>query len=299
MKILVTGATGFIGSNIAKGLCERGHEVIGIGRNNEESLEGLNIKLIKLAFYEVNLKEIGRIDVLFHEAAIVDTALEDEAKMNYVNCNAAIDLFKGAIRQGCKKIIYASSTAVYGNSRAPFVEGKGEEPLNAYGRSKLNLDIEAMKLAKENPKTIIVGLRYCNVYGPGESHKGKMANMAYLLTKQIKENNPRLFNYGEQRRDQIYIKDVVRANLCAMTNAKKSCIVNCGFGKAISFLEMVDTLNKMLGEKKEVEFIGEPPASFQDHTACDMGLAEKLIGFVPKFDFLKGVKDYYKNGGLA
>lgn len=297
-KILVTGATGFIGSNLIKKLQKDDYNVICVGTDKKNKLNGLCKKFIKTPFYEPNWNLIGNIDILFHQAAISNTTFNDEQKMIFVNSKAPIKLFREVISHGCKKIVYASSTAVYGNTSAPFIEGRGEKPLNVYGKSKLILDKNAMNLAKKHPNVIIVGLRYCNVFGPGESHKGKAANMIYQLAQQILNDRPRIFRYGEQKRDQIYVKDVIRANLCTL-NAKESCVVNCGSGEPITFNEMIEVLNKVLGKNKKIIYIKNPYPFFQNHTECDMKKAKEKIGFVPKFSFREGIEDYYKSGKLT
>ena len=156
-----------------------------------------------------------------------------------------------------------------------------------------------MELAKEHPDVKIVGLRYCNVYGPRENHKGHMANMTYRLAQQMLIGRPRIFKDGEQKRDQIYVKDLFRANLNAI-QAKQSCVVNCGTGKPISFNEMISVLNKVLEMNKEPEYIDNPnPEYYQTHIECNMNKAKKMIGFIPKFSCRERVEDYYKRGWLT
>tara|TARA_Y100000034_G_C6853327_1_gene387398 strand:- start:114 stop:1016 length:903 start_codon:yes stop_codon:yes gene_type:complete len=298
MKSLVTGASGFVGSNLVKELINKGHEVLAVTREKENNLSNLNVKIIETPFYELNWDEVGNIDTLFHEAAITDTTVTDEKEMSFVNTTAPIRLFKEAIAHGCKHIAYASSTGVYGNSPAPSIVGQGEEPLNEYGKSKLALDKEAMSLAKQHPEVIIVGLRYCNVFGPGESHKGKNANMVYQFAQQILQGRPKLFKHGEQKRDQIYVKDVALANLQSL-NAKESCILNCGAGKPVTFNEMIKVLNEVLKTDKQPTYIDNPYPFFQTHTECDMTLTKEKIGFTTTYSFKEGVEDYFKSGKLT
>jgi len=296
-RAVLAGATGFIGSNLLRYLDYKYH-VVAIGRDRENKLDRFDGEVINAPFHKVNWDHIGSTDILFHQAAITDTTITEESEMLYVNVEASTELFRKAIENGCKRIVYASSTAVYGNSPAPFVEGEGEEPLNVYGRSKLLLDQEAMKLAEENPEVKIVGLRYCNVYGPGESYKGKNATMVYQLAQQMLHGNPRIFKDGEQKRDHIYIQDVVRANLYA-AKARKSCIVNCGTGQAVSFNQMLEILGDVLGIKRETEYLDNPYDFFQNHTECNMDRAKEMIGFTPHFSFSRGVRDYYDSGKLT
>ena len=246
-------------------------------------------------FAHLDWRKIGKIDVLFHKAAITDTTVLDRNLMFKINLEDSKKLFADAVKNGCKKIIYASSTAVYGDAPAPYKENGIIHPLNPYGESKRLLDDFATYFANKNPSVIIIGLRYCNVYGAGEKHKGKMANMIYQLAQQMVKGNPKMFKFGEQKRDYLYVKDAVKANILA-AKSKKSCIVNCGSGKAVTFNDIVKILNKTLGTNRQPEYIDNPYAEkYQNYTECDMSLAKKMIGFVPEFDIEKGINDYFKN----
>jgi ADP-L-glycero-D-manno-heptose 6-epimerase len=147
----------------------------------------------------------------------------------------------------------------------------------------------------------VVGLRYSNVFGPGESHKGEMASMIYQIAQQIKEgHNPRIFQQGEQKRDFVYIEDVVEANLLA-AQARGSYIVNCGSGAANTFNEMVSQVQRVLGTDRAIDYIPTNPHSsrFQMHTECDMSCAERTIGFKPRYTLEQGVSRYYASGTLT
>ncbi|MEK6887006.1 MAG: NAD-dependent epimerase/dehydratase family protein [Nanoarchaeota archaeon] len=298
MRCLVTGGTGFIGSNLAKELKKQGNDVIITGHQLEQDVPG--IKCIYPTFTNLKWEKLGKLDVVFHQAAITDTRILDKEEMFNVNVEASKELFRQVVKYGCKRIVYASSTASYGNEPAPYVEGKTKQnPLNPYGESKKLLDEFALKFAKEHPDVIIVGLRYCNVYGPGESHKGKMRCYPTQVAEQMVKGNPKLFKHGEQKRDYIYVKDVVRANILA-SKAKQSCIVNCGSGKATTFNEIVEILNKVMRLNRKPEYIENPfVGKYQDYTLCDMSLAKELLGFVPEYDIEKGIKDYYDSGHLV
>jgi ADP-L-glycero-D-manno-heptose 6-epimerase len=304
MRYLVTGATGFVGSNIALELASQGHEVIAVGSRNEQALRSFSGKLIKKKFYDLSQEELGKVDGIFHQAAITGMlspagkVYNDKSEFFRVNTKESLKLFKKAIKNGCKRIIYASSCSVYGHSKAPFIEGQSENPNSYYGESKLELDKRALDLANENPDVTIVGLRYSNVFGPRENHKGKSANIIYQIAQQMLTGNPKLFKNGEQLRDEIYIKDVVRANLLAL-KAKESCVVNCGSGIPTNFNKMVEILNKVMRQNKKTEYIDNPYKEFfQDHTECDMSLAKEKLGFVPKWSFENAMQDYFKEGWL-
>lgn len=299
MRILVTGGTGFVGSNIVRKLISEGHEVLITGSDAECPVEKGVVKYLQPSFIGIDWKSIGKLDVVFHEAAINDTTLNDENEMLRANLDSSRSLFEFAAQNGCKKIIYASSTAVYGNANVPFVENGKIEPLNVYGESKKRLDEYASMFAVNHPEIVVVGLRYCNVYGPGENHKGKRASMIYQLARQMMNGNPKLFKMGEQKRDWIYVDDVVYANMCAM-NSAKSCIVNCGSGSATSFNEIVEILNETLGVSRNVEYIDNPFSSkYQSFTYCDMTYAKEMIGFEPRYDIKRGIKSFFESGYLT
>ncbi len=300
MRILVTGGTGFVGSNLVIQLMKDGHDVLITGSDAEQKIPNFKGKYLQPNFLGLDWKSIGKIDVLFHQAAINDTTNLDRREMTLANLESSKKLFQYAINNGCQHIVYASSTAAYGDAPAPYKEDGPMTPMNPYGESKKMLDEFAVKFAKKNPSVVIVGLRYCNIYGPRENHKGPRASIIYQLAKQMIEKDPDIiFKHGEGRRDYVYVKDVVRANILAM-NAKESCIVNCGTGKATSFNELVEILNSVLGTKRKPKYRNNPYAKqFQTFTQCDMSLAKEKIGFVSSYDIKKGIADYYKSGLLA
>ncbi|MFH0752792.1 MAG: NAD-dependent epimerase/dehydratase family protein [archaeon] len=313
MRALVTGGTGFIGSNIALDLYGRGIDVVVTGNESEQKLpEG--IKRLYPTVYGIDWSSLGKFDVLFHQAALNETTNLDCGEMMFANYDSSVRLFNYAIANGCKNIVYASSTAVYGDVPAPYKEDGPVNPLNPYAVSKLKLD-EFVRDIADKYDTKIVGLRYCNVYGPGESHKGKRASMIYQLAQQMKSGKPNLFAPGTQKRDWIYVKDVVEANILA-SEAKESCIVNCGSGKATTFNDIVGFLDEVVDKiisyryvtpglvvsevvNRDPFYISNPYGDrYQDYTECDMSLAKDKIGFVPRYGIRGGIRDFYDSGFL-
>lgn len=298
MRILVTGGTGFVGSNIVKELSGKGHEIIITGSDAEQAVGKDVQKYLQPSFLGIDWNALGKLDLVFHEAAINNTLLNDKTEMLRSNLDASRALFEYAVKTGCKRIVYASSTAVYGNAPVPFREDGPIEPLNVYGESKKMLDEFAMAFAAKNPDVTVVGLRYCNVYGPGENHKGKRASMIYQLAKQMQKGRPRLFKNGEQKRDWIFVEDVVAANMLA-ARAAKSCVVNCGSGMATSFNAIVEVLNKLLQTHWQPEYIENANSdAYQSYTYCDMAYAKKMIGFVPQYDIESGIKKFAETGAF-
>jgi len=298
MRILVTGGTGLIGRNLALELKKQGHDVLITGTNAKHCPPEFEGKLLLPSFIGLDWDRIGKIDVLYHQMAINDNQYKDRSEVFRINLESSKELFKRVVANGCKRIVYASTTAVYGMTPPPYKESMPVAPMNPYAESKAELEKWAIEFNKEYPDVIIVGLRYCNVYGSGEYHKGTLSTMIYQFPHQMLKGNPRLFKHGEQKRDYIYVKDVVKANLLA-AKAKESCVVNCGSGSATSFNDMIKILNKVMGLSRTPEYIDNPfKDNYQDYTECDMTLAKEKIGFVPDFDIRKGIKDYYDSGEL-
>jgi ADP-L-glycero-D-manno-heptose 6-epimerase len=192
------------------------------------------------------------------------------------------------------RIIYASSAATYGPAKEASAESSAAAPANIYAFSKVIMDNIARRAAAESPEWIIVGLRYFNVYGPREAHKGVPASMAYHLSRQIKAGQrPRIFKHGEQKRDFVYVKDIVEGTICAL-DAKMSGIYNLGSGQARSFNELIDVLNKCLGTNLPPDYIDNPHAHYQNFTQADLTNTRRSLGYEPRFPLEEGVRDYMR-----
>ncbi|KKR79163.1 MAG: ADP-L-glycero-D-manno-heptose-6-epimerase [Candidatus Nomurabacteria bacterium GW2011_GWA2_40_9] len=291
MKCLVTGGTGFIGSNLALELEKQGHDVVvvnNVNSKNKSNLKGFKGKIIEKDIsypFEID----GKFDVIFHEAAISDPRFEDDNEMIRTNVEGFKNIIQSAIKKNAK-LIYASTASLYGNGPIPMKEDQKKELLSAYAKSKLAMDNLAEKYFD---KMHIVGLRYFNVYGKNEASKGRPASMIYHLGKQMKEGKrPRIFKYGEHKRDNIYVKDVVTATIKAVS-AKKSGIYNVGTGIATSFNDIVKILNDVLGTSFEPEYADNPyKETYQNNTQADTTNAEKYLGFKARWALRQGIEDY-------
>lgn len=290
MKILVTGGSGFIGRHVTKRLVDEGHEVTITSSGSEPKVPGVS-KILYYGLEGIDWRMIYGQDVVIHQMANNDTRCKDESEMFRANVFGPIKMFVSAYEGGCRKFVYASSCAVYGASPAPYVEGVTEEkPLNVYGQSKVQFDQFAMKFAKDY-NVSVTGLRYANVYGPGEELKGKrMSMIGQMCRDMLKGKPPALFAPGDQRRDWVFIKDVVEANMLAMTRsslASRGNIYNIGSGTSATFNELFTTIREWmtdnygwLEDERVLQKLESPKyvpcpftAEYQSFTQCDI---EKL-----------------------
>ncbi len=310
--ILITGGAGFIGSSLAfyfqhnhpdakvvildsfrsgetlsnGNLKSFGHFKNLLGFNGEIISGDINDKGLLLDL-EMNYK----FDYIFHEAAISDTTALEQDLMIKTNVNAFKDFLNLALEHNAN-MIYASSAATYGNAESPQRVGR-EAPNNVYGFSKLSMDNLSREYIKKY-NISIVGLRYFNVYGPREFFKNTTASMILQFGHQILAGkNPRLFENSDKiLRDFIYIEDVVQANIKAM-QPKESGIYNVGTGKARSFQDIVDILQKELGTSLACEYIPNPfVGSYQFHTQADIQTSKDALGYAPAYEMEDGIKAY-------
>jgi ADP-L-glycero-D-manno-heptose 6-epimerase len=234
-----------------------------------------------------------KFDAIFHLASITDTTLHDQFVQVHDNVESFRRLLNFA-KPNRTRVIYASSAATYGAASAASVESNGAAPANVYAFSKAIMDNLARRAARDSQGWILVGLRYFNVYGPREAHKGVPASMVYHLSRQIKAGQrPRIFKQGEQKRDFVYVKDVVAGSIRAL-EAKESGIYNLGSGQARSFNELIDVLNRSLGTDFEADYIDNPHEHYQNFTQADLTQARGSLGYEPKFSLETGVADYMK-----
>ncbi len=252
MKIVVTGAAGFIGSNIIRGLNARGiSNIIAVDDLTEgdkfRNLADLQIDdyLDHHGFYERFARgEFGAVEAVFHEGACSDTMESNGRYMMDNNYGVSCQLFEACQASGTR-LLYASSAATYGGSDTFREEPACEHPLNVYGYSKLLFDQRLRRLTGlhfEKAKHQVVGFRYFNVYGPREQHKGRMASVAFHQHHQFRqEGRVKLFGEyggygpGEQQRDFVFIDDVVAVNLWFFDHPERSGLFNLGSGRAQPF----------------------------------------------------------------
>lgn len=312
-QILITGAAGFIGSNLCFHFQKNYPNATIVALDSfrsEERFSNGNLKSFGhyknlLGFNGIvisgnindeellkGLKENYSFDYIFHEAAISDTTVSEQDLMIKTNVNAYENLLKIAIAHKAN-MIYASSAATYGNAPSPQSVGN-EDPANVYGFSKLMMDNISYKYMQKDTGISIVGLRYFNVYGPREFYKNKTASTIIQFGHQIlKGNTPKLFEGSDKiLRDFVYIEDVIQANIKAAV-CEKSGVYNVGTGKARSFQDIADILQRELGTDYGTEYIPNPfIGQYQFHTEANIESTKNDLGYIPNFELEDGIKDY-------
>jgi ADP-L-glycero-D-manno-heptose 6-epimerase len=308
-RIVVTGAAGFIGSNIVRGLNARGlTDIIAVDdlRQGDKFKNLVDLQIADYVdqdvFYERFARGLyGDVEAVFHEGACSDTMESDGRYMMDNNYRVSCDLFQACQQRG-SRLLYASSAATYGGS-ASFIETpEYERPLNVYGYSKLLFD-QRMRLEcgsdfsrlKSLTNNQVVGFRYFNVYGPREQHKGRMASVAFHQFNQFKaEGRVKLFGEyggyaaGAQLRDFVFIDDVVAVNLWFFDHPAQSGIFNLGTGRAQPFNDVAHAVVNTLRTAA-----GEPALSLAD------AVAQGFIEYVPFPDALRGKYQCYTQADLT
>lgn len=304
--VLVTGGTGFVGRNLVTSLLQLPvKQVIVFDRTIKyewpRDYDSGKLDVVQgdlLEEIDMNILDSMNFDIMFHQAALVDTTCSDEMLMKKTNVDAFIKLVEICNKKHAK-MVYASSAAVYGNSPVPNKEWEGENPLNIYGQSKLEMD-KYVLLHKNKFAIPIIGLRYFNVYGSGESHKKNMRSMITKMAEKIETGKTvELFEYGEQMRDFIYVGDVVNCNLLAGMY-EYTDVFNCGTSIAVSFNEVYNIICDYLGitpnsEKTKIEYIKNSYPFFQNYTLANISRTTSQLKYIPKYNIHNGILETLNN----
>jgi ADP-L-glycero-D-manno-heptose 6-epimerase len=298
--IILTGGAGFIGSNILHALNARGvTDVMVVDRLGDNFRNLCDLQFSDFMQPEEFVRAIerkilpDRIEAIFHQGACADTTCDDGRYMIENNFTFSKSILHFAISRKVP-LVYASSAAVYGSSSAFAPSRENERPLNLYGLSKLAFDNHVRSVAAKCESTV-AGLRYFNVYGPRESHKGKMASMVYQLYRQLKASGrARLFKGtdgyadGEQRRDFVFVGDIVRVNIALAEGPVRNGIFNVGTGEPRSFNDAARIIIAQLGTGG-IEYVAFPEklaGRYQSFTQAELS-ALRNAGYSDPFASLE------------
>lgn len=300
-NFVVTGGAGFIGSNLVSKLLDLGHKVVVIDNffggkyaerlfPNAQYIEGsiLDLELLQKVF-------VG-IDGVFHMAAIprMPVSIEKPIETSQVNIMGTLNVLVAARDQRVKKVVYSSSSSVYGNQpgKPPFAESLKTNPISPYGLQKF-VGEEYVRLFASLYNLAGVSLRYFNVYGPFQKSDGAYASVVVKFLEQ-KKNGQKLTVCGDglYMRDFTFVSDVVNANILAMENTKltQGVSVNVGYGGSSSVLDLARTIGG------EVEYIEERAGDIKKSEA-DITVARELLGWAPTVSLIEGVeimKEYWR-----
>lgn len=315
MKFIVTGGAGFIGSNLVASLNERGHDdILVVDRLDDHGLKKKNLIDLKFRNYldkddfrmQVLDNRQESVDVVFHMGACTSTTETNEAYLTDNNFQYSRDLCEWCLNHDVR-FIYASSAATYGDGSLGYSDEDDMtptlRPLNLYGRSKQIFDTWALD---NGVLDSAVGLKFFNVYGPREDHKGDMRSVVNKACQQVRETGEiRLFRSykphykdGEQVRDFVYVKDAVRVMLFFHDHAETSGLFNCGTGRARTWIDLAKAIFASMGREPRITFVDMPEEirdNYQYHTQANV-LKLQRAGYRESFISLEdGVTDYVRN----
>jgi UDP-glucose 4-epimerase len=309
---LVTGGAGFIGSNLARALVERGESVrvldnFATGREvNLEGLEG------KIALHRGDLRDpaaveraIDGCDYVLHQAALpsVPRSIEQPLECNDVNVNGTLVLLEAARRAGTRRVVFAASSSAYGETPTlPKIETMDPQPLSPYAASKLAGE-HYMRVYHSSYGLETVSLRYFNVFGPHQDPQSQYAAVIpRFITAALEGRQPIVFGDGLQSRDFCYIDNVIEANLAACTApGAPGQVFNIACGERTTLLEVLDLVAQMTGTRVRAH---HEPARAGDvrHSLADIGRARAVLGYGARVSFAAGLKktlDWYRAGRSA
>lgn len=299
MKLIVTGGAGFIGSNLCEEL-SKNHDVFVIddfSEGKEKNLEELDVEYIRGNIMDQSMlkKAFKDADYVFHHAAIasVQKSIEDPFIVNEINIGGTLNVLTAARDCQVKKVIFASSSAVYGdNSQSPKRENMMPNPKSPYSVSKVTGEYYC-KTFLELYGLKTVNLRYFNVYGPKQDHNSEYsAVIPKFITKIIHNEHPIIYGDGNQTRDFVFVKDVVNANILAMKSEVEGTF-NIAHGQKTSVKELFNCISTILNTNVKPFYVASKTGEVRDSLA-DISLATEKFAYKPDYTLEEGLKETIK-----
>ncbi len=301
MKYLITGGCGFIGSHIAEALVGEGHSVTiydNLSSGYEKNISSFRekVKFVKADIRDLDTlyRESVGMDYIFHEAALVSVfeSVERPFVNNEVNISGMLNVLSAARMNGVKRVVVASSAAVYGNNPAlPKTEDMLPEPESPYAVGKIT-DEYYMRIFSRLYGVETVCLRYFNVYGPRQDPTSMYSGVISKFSDALKSGKvPLIFGDGEQTRDFVYVADIVKANLLAMRSDKvgKGEVFNIATGNTVSLLQLLAVMGNIMGVEVKPEFREARTGDIR-HSSASVEKAAKILLFKPDYNIEMGLK---------
>ncbi|MBI5045438.1 MAG: GDP-mannose 4,6-dehydratase [Candidatus Niyogibacteria bacterium] len=302
MKALVTGGAGFIGSNLVTYLCDKGHEVVALDDFSSSGRTEIDkrAKLVRGSIGDTQLlgKLLAGKDVVFHLAAtgIIKISLENPPLYFENNFMNGIKILDAMRKTGVKKIIYSSTAGVYGEpKRVPIRENDVKEPVNPYGAAKFAFE-HALSAYYHAFGIESVSLRYFNVYGPGDEQRPVTRAVPSWIKAMLAGRPVPMYWQGKQKKDYIFVGDVVRANLLAAEKGKGCRVYNVAGGKGFVMHDIFHKLEKIMGRTFEIKHMGDR-AGDPTILIAHVGKIKKELGWKPEVTLEEGLcraVEYYR-----
>ena len=299
VKALVTGGAGFIGSNLARALVERGDDVRvldNFSTGSRDNLEGLDVEVVEgeLRSYERVHAATRGVEVVYHLGALgsVPRSVQDPLTSNAVNVEGTLNVLLAARDEGVRRVIFSSSTSVYGTSRElPTTESTPTDPISPYGVTKLAAERYCISFSRVYHSFEAVVLRYFNVFGPGQSPHSQYAAAVPLFIAAIDAGEPiTIFGDGEQSRDFTYVANVVDATIrSADAPGANGRAFNIAAASPASINHVAETIGAILGKPVEQRFEPPRPGDIRDSWA-DITAARETLGYEPHVDLPAGLE---------
>ena len=308
-KALVTGGAGFIGSNIVEELVNRDIEVVVLDDLYLGSEENLAEVEDQIEFIEGTVMDdhkleaaLKGVDTVFHQAARSSSPMHKDNPQEGVRINVEgfVNTLEKAVEAGAEKVVYASTSSMYGSVEPPHKEDMEVTPLNRYTASKMSRELYA-KCYSYQDEIETTGLRYFSVFGPHEKAKDKFANVVtQFLWKMQSGEQPVIWGDGTQERDLVFVEDVVEANMKAAQRIEEADgeVFNVGTGNPTTFNTVVEKLNEKLGTDIEAEHVENPLDNYVWEHRADNSKIKEVLGWEPGHTFEEGLEKtvgYYRS----
>jgi UDP-glucose 4-epimerase len=295
MKILVTGGAGFIGSNLVEELVKE-NSVIVLDNLHSGSLDNLRkvkdkIEIINDSCNNIHKMKLPKVDIIFHLGIASSSPMYKQNPLLVGEAiNGTISVFEYAKKEKIKKVIFASSSSLYNGLQPPHNESMDIKVTDFYTEARLCIERIA-KLYNVLNGIKSVGMRFFSVYGPHEEAKDKYANVvSQFLWEMEKGKSPIIYGDGTQRRDFVFVKDIVKACLLLMNSEFEYDVFNVGTGNSYSFNDVVDILNNKLNSNIKPTYIEIPVKNYVDHTLADTKKI-KSLGYKSEYSLEKGINE--------